>query len=211
MGNDNSIIVKSFCYNKIAFFGAMFDILVLMQILGTRQCIFICDNPAMPCSRINSSILSQSLLLLTFIWSLFTGLQNTQRSTELPGRPPVHPPLQSPPSKDINSGILNGGISRNPVPSFHLYPSESEVRKPHLNTAYSSIYSTNDQLGRRSPVRLHGSVLSTIPSASSFDDSLEVGGVSRLPRNEMRSTSSLGLRPAVANSSGDKLFYSPLI
>lgn len=137
--------------------------------------------------------------------------ENTQRSTELPGRPPVHPPLQSPPSKDINSGILNGGISRNPVPSFHLYPSESEVRKPHLNTAYSSIYSTNDQLGRRSPVRLHGSVLSTIPSASSFDDSLEVGGVSRLPRNEMRSTSSLGLRPAVANSSGDKLFYSPLI
>ena len=58
MGNDNSIIVKSFCYNKITFFGAMFDILVLMQILDTRQYIFICDNPAMPHSRINSSILS---------------------------------------------------------------------------------------------------------------------------------------------------------
>ena len=97
------------------------------------------------------------------------------------------------------------------MPSFPVYPSESEVREPHINTAYSSIYSSNDQLGRRSPVRLHGSVLSTIPSASSFDDSLEVGGVSRLSRNETRSTSSLGLRPAIANSSGDKLFYSSLI
>ena len=128
----------------------------------------------------------------------------------MPGRPPVHPPLLSPPSKDINPGILNGGISRNLLPPFPAYSSESEVREPHINTAYSSIYSTTDQLGRRSPVRLHGSVLSTIPSASSFDDSLEVGGVSRLPRNETRSTSSLGLRPAIANSSGNKVFYASL-
>ena len=121
---------------------------------------------------------------------------------EVPGRASGHPPLLSPPSKDIHSGILNGGVSRNPLPSFPAYPSDSGVREPGVTTAYSSVYGTNDQPGRRSPVRLHGSVLSTIPSASSFDDSLEVGGVSRLSRNETRPTSSLGLRPTIVNNSG---------
>ena len=114
----------------------------------------------------------------------------------------MHPPLLSPPSKDIHSGILNGRVSRNPPPSYPAYSADSEVRNPGVTTAYSSIYSANDPPGRRSPIRLHGNTLSTIPSASSFDDSLELGGTSRLPRNESCSTSSLGLRPTIANSSG---------
>lgn len=123
---------------------------------------------------------------------------------ELPSRPPTQPPLLSPPSKDINSGTVNGGISRNPAPSFHAYSSESGVRDPNVvSTAYSSVYGTDDQLVHRSHARLHGSVLSTIPSTSSFDDSLDIGSTSRLSRNEARVPSSLGLRPSIVNSSGD--------
>lgn len=126
---------------------------------------------------------------------------NVNRPNEPPSRAPVHPPLLSPPSKDIHPRILNGRVSRNPPPSYPAYSADSEVRNPGVTTAYSSIYSANDPPGRRSPIRLHGNTLSTIPSASSFDDSLEVGGTSRLPRNESCSTSSLGLRPTIANSS----------
>ena len=138
----------------------------------------------------------------SYSFFFYTELQSVNRPTESLGRASVHPPLLSPPSKDIHSGILNGGVSRNPSPSYPVYSTDSEVRDPGLTTAYSSIYSTNDPLGRRSPIRLHGNTLSTIPSASSFDDSLEVGGTSRLARNESRPTSLLGLRPTIANNSG---------
>lgn len=130
---------------------------------------------------------------------------NKYRSTDLPSRPPVHvhPNFQSPPSKDVISGITNGGISRSPpLSKFPPHPSESGRQEPSVTTAYSSIYSTNNQLDRRSPVRNLGSVLSTISSSTSFvNDSLEVGGVPRLSRNEPLVTTALGHRPAVANSS----------
>ena len=71
---------------------------------------------------------------------------------------------------------------------------------PVLTTAYLSIYRANEKPIRRSPVRFQG--LSTIPSSSSFDDSLEVGSTARLSRSETRPTSSLGLRPVIANNSG---------
>lgn len=108
--------------------------------------------------------------------------------------------LLSPPSKDIHSELLNGTMSRNPLPAFPSYPSDSGVREPGAAASYSSIHRTNEKPGRRSPNRFQG--LSSIPSASSFDDSLEVGGTSRLSRNESRPTSSLGLRPVIANNSG---------
>lgn len=108
--------------------------------------------------------------------------------------------LLSPPSKDIHSELLNGIMSRNPLPAFPSYPSDSGVREPGAAASYSSIHRTNEKPGRRSPNRFRG--LSSIPSASSFDDSLEVGGTSRLSRNESRPTSSLGLRPVIANNSG---------
>ena len=108
--------------------------------------------------------------------------------------------LLSPPSKDIHSEVLNGTMSRNPLPAFPSYPSDSGVREPGAAASYSSIHRTNEQPGRRSPIGFQG--LSSIPSASSFDDSLEVGGTSRLSRNESRPVSSLGLRPVIANNSG---------
>ena len=121
----------------------------------------------------------------------------------------VHPNFQSPPSKDVISGITNGGISRSPpLSKFPPHPSESGRQEPSVTTAYSSIYSTNNQLDRRSPVRNLGSVLSTIPSSTSFvNDSLEVGGVPRLSRNEPLVTTALGHRPAVANNSGNQVVW----
>lgn len=124
-------------------------------------------------------------------------------------RAPVHTSLLSPPSKDIHSELRNGATSRNPPPAFPTYPSDFGVREPSATTLYSSIHRTNDQPGRKSPVRIHG--LSSIPSASSFDDSLEVGGTSRLSRNEPRPTSSLGLRPVIANNSGTVPFVVVLL
>ena len=110
--------------------------------------------------------------------------------------------LLSPPSKDIHAELRNGPTSRNPLPAFPTYPSDSGVREPGAAAAYSSIHRTNEPPGRRSPIRFQG--LSSIPSVSNFDDSLEVGGTStsRFPRNESRPTSSLGLRPVIANNSG---------
>jgi len=113
----------------------------------------------------------------------------------------VHTSLLSPPSKDIHGELRNGPTSRNPLPAFPTYPADSGIREPVAATSYSSIHRTNELPGRRSPIRFQG--LSSIPSVSSFDDSLEVGGTSRLSRNhESRPTSSLGLRPVMANNSG---------
>jgi len=125
--------------------------------------------------------------------------QSTNRQ-ELPSRAPVHTSLLSPPSKDIHAEHQNGPMSRNPLPAFPSYPSDSGLREPGAATSYSSIHRTSEPPGRRSPVRFQG--LSSIPTASSFEDSLEVGGTSRLSRNESRPTSSLGLRPVIANNSG---------
>ena len=112
----------------------------------------------------------------------------------------MHMSLLSPPSKDIHTELRNGPMSRNPMPAFPAYPSDSGVREPGAAMSYSSIHRANELPGGRSPIRFQG--LSSIPSASSFDDSLEVGGTSRLSRNESRPTSSLGLRPIIANNSG---------
>lgn len=136
-----------------------------------------------------------------YVILFFTDLlsQNTNRQ-DLPSRAPLHMSLLSPPSKDIHAELRNGPTSRNPLPAFPTYSSDSGVREPAATTSYSSIHRTNELPGRRSPIRFQG--LSSIPSASSFDDSLEVGGTSRLSRNESRPTSSLGLRPVIANNSG---------
>ena len=129
--------------------------------------------------------------------------QNINRPSESSSRAPVHTPLLSPPSKDIHDKVPNGRFSRNSVPSYSAHPPESEMRDPGVATAYSSLYTANDPLGRRPPIRLYGNTLSTIPSASSFEDSLEIGeSSSRVRQNEACSTSSLGLRPTVANNSG---------
>lgn len=129
--------------------------------------------------------------------------QNINRPSESSSRSPVRTPLLSPPSKDIHDKVPNGGFSRHPVPSYSAHPAESEVQDPGVATAYSSLYTANDPLGRRPPIRLYGNTLSTIPSASSFEDSLEIGeSLSRVRRNEACSTSSLGLRPTIANNSG---------
>ena len=129
--------------------------------------------------------------------------QNINRPSESSTRAPVHTPLLSPPSKDSHDKVPNGGFSRNRGPSYSAHPAESEVRDPGVATAYSSLYTANDPLGRRPPIRLYGNTLSTIPSASSFEDSLEIGeSSSRVRRNEACSTSSLGLRPTIANNSG---------
>lgn len=129
--------------------------------------------------------------------------QNINRPSESSSRAPVHTPLLSPPSKDIHDGVANGGFSRNRGPSYSAHSAESEVRDPGVATAYSSLYTANDPLGHRSPIRLYGNTLSTIPSASSFEDSLEIGeSSSRVRRNEACSTSSLGLRPTIVNNSG---------
>ena len=100
----------------------------------------------------------------------------------------------------MHSELQNGTTSRNPPPAFPMYPAVPEGLDSGVTTAYSSIYRTSEQPGRRSPVRFQG--LSTIPPSSSFDDSLEVGGTSRVSRSESRPTSSLGLRPVIANNSG---------
>ena len=137
------------------------------------------------------------------ILSYFFVPQNINRPSESSSRAPVHTPLLSPPSKDIHDGVPNGGFSRNRGPSYPVHPAESEVRDPGVATAYSSLYAANDPLSHRSPIRLYGNTLSTIPSASSFEDSLEIGeSLSRVRRNEACSTSSLGLRPTIANNSG---------
>ncbi|CAH3192912.1 unnamed protein product, partial [Porites evermanni] len=126
------------------------------------------------------------------------------RPSESSTRAPVHTPLLSPPSKDIHDKVPNGRFSRNSVPSYSAHPPESEMRDPGVATAYSSLYTANDPLGRRPPIRLYGNTLSTIPSASSFEDSLEIGeSSSRVHQNEACSTSSLGLRPTIANNSGN--------
>ena len=116
-------------------------------------------------------------------------------------RAPVHTSLLSPPSKDVHAEHQNGPMSRKPLPAFPSYPSaDCGLREPGAATSYSSIHRTSEPLGRRSPVRFQG--LSSIPTACSFEDSLEVGGTSRHSRNESRPTSSLGLRPVIANNSG---------
>lgn len=113
----------------------------------------------------------------------------------------MHTSLLSPPSKDIHYEPRNGPTSRNPPPAFPTYPADAVMQEPSAAVSYSSIHRANELPGRRSPIRFQG--LSSIPSASSFDDSLEVGGTSRLSRNhESRLTSSLGLRPVMANNSG---------
>ena len=140
----------------------------------------------------------------SFLFSfLFFVPQNINRPSESSTRAPVHTPLLSPPSKDSHDKVPNGGFSRNRGPSYSAHPAETEVRDPGVATAYSSLYTATDPLGRRPPIRLYGNTLSTIPSASSFEDSLEIGeSSSRVRRNEACSTSSLGLRPTIANNSG---------
>lgn len=84
------------------------------------------------------------------------------------------------------------------------------MKDPVVNPDYySSIYSSSNPLGRRSPLKNHESVLSTIPSSISFaDDSLEEG-VPRSSWGEPVLTTALGPRPATANSSGNLMaFYN---
>ncbi|RMX60147.1 hypothetical protein pdam_00010105 [Pocillopora damicornis] len=108
--------------------------------------------------------------------------------------------LLSPPSRDSHPAEIGSSTTtRNPPAVFPTYPQMTDGVDPVLTTAYSSIYRANEKPIRRSPVRFQG--LSTIPSSSSFDDSLEVGSTARLSRSETRPTSSLGLRPVIANNS----------
>ena len=145
-------------------------------------------------------------------WCSLLSFQNDLRSNDLPSRPPVHAGnhAHSPPSKDTNSRIVNGGNSRNPLSSFPIHSSVPTMKDPVVDPDYySSVYSSNNPLGRRSPIRNHESVLSTIPSSISFvDDSLEVG-VPRSSWSEPVLTTALGPRPATVNSSGNFIaFYS---
>ena len=145
-------------------------------------------------------------------WCSLLSFQNDLRSIDLPSRPPVHAGshAHSPPSKDTNSRIVNGGNSRNPPSSFPIHSSVPTMKDPVVDPDYhSSIYSSNNPLGRRSPIRNHDSVLSTIPSSISLvDDSLEVG-VPRSSWSEPVLTTAFGPRPATVNSSGNFIaFYS---
>lgn len=115
-------------------------------------------------------------------------------------RAPAPTSLLSPPSRDSHPAEIGSSTTtRNPPAVFPTYPQMTDGVDPVLTTAYSSIYRANEKPIRRSPVRFQG--LSTIPSSSSFDDSLEVGSTARLSRSETRPTSSLGLRPVIANNS----------
>lgn len=142
-----------------------------------------------------------------YIYQLFEAIlfplaapQNGNRQ-ESSVRAPAPTSLLSPPSRDSHPAEIGSSTTtRNPPAVFPTYPQMTDGVDPVLTTAYSSIYRANEKPIRRSPVRFQG--LSTIPSSSSFDDSLEVGSTARLSRSETRPTSSLGLRPVIANNSG---------